>query len=216
MHGACDPSLDVDALLTPLSLICDSLGTPVSPSALANAESIASSVASQTTVTMTVVDTATVNSVTPTPVGPYTASDSGVVVVTVTQITPPASTATDLVSASNTGSAPGVIVGTNSGGWVYTSTVVSTYIQSDSSGTGSSTQSTAGTAAGLSSGSSTSGVSSSTTRSTSSSSTSESQASSSSSSENSSPFSMQNVAGKDCAGSMLGLSVLLMFVGLWL
>src|SRR5438045_2491564 len=58
MHGACDPSLDVSALLSSLSHICDSLGIPISQSALVNAEDVASSVAAQTPFTITHIDTA--------------------------------------------------------------------------------------------------------------------------------------------------------------
>src|SRR5947209_5620350 len=123
MHGACDPNLDVSALLSPLSLLCSFLGTPISQSALANAEGIASSVAAQTTVTVTHVETATRNNVAPTPVGPHTSGPAGTEsVMTVTQTAPTPSTATQVGSATFPGSGPIITGGTSSRGSAYTST----------------------------------------------------------------------------------------------
>jgi hypothetical protein len=53
MHGNCDNDLDTNLLLTPLQLACDIAGTPISSSAIANAENEASSLASQVTTTVT-------------------------------------------------------------------------------------------------------------------------------------------------------------------
>jgi hypothetical protein len=53
IHGACDNSISVDTLLTPLDLMCQLAGTPLSTSALENAEALGSSLAHEVTKTVT-------------------------------------------------------------------------------------------------------------------------------------------------------------------
>lgn len=153
MHGACDNTLDVNALLTPLSLACQLAGTPISPSALANAQSQGSVIAHPSTITVTQIQSGMVTIYGPTPSN----TAPGVVTVTQTQtqvvvpvastttqavvVVPAASTATQVVPATTdyTGVIPLVIVGTNGAGSTYTTTTtqpgtLSTYTTTDSAG----------------------------------------------------------------------------------
>ncbi len=254
MKGACDNSLDVNALLTPLSLACDLAGTPISQSALQNAQQAASSLIISTTVTITQTGT----NIDPTPVGPTTASGTQGI-KTVTTTAPTASTTT-----AYTGLIPVTIVGTDSAGSTYTSittepgaistftttnsagstaTVVSTYTQAGSGAAGgagvvvqtiistnsagstyTTTQtSSASTSSGSGSGSGTgsNSISNTTTATTSiaaqkttgSFATSQTSSSINPAITNSAPLS---AASMEHPGRWLGLSVLLVVVGLWL
>lgn len=143
IHGACDPSLNVNQLLTPLASVCSILGTPVSETALENAELQASSLAAQITVTQTV--TYTAGNVASTPIGPATASwttwGQPLTVVTITTTSDAASTATQTVPSTTvyTSLIPVIIVGTDNAGSTYTTTTtepgaISTIITTDSVG----------------------------------------------------------------------------------
>jgi hypothetical protein len=269
IHGACDPSLNVSQLLDPLASVCSLLGTPVSETALKNAEQQASSLASQVTVTETV--TYTSGNVAVSPVGPATASTTTggqpLTVVTLTTTSEGASSATQTVpsNAIFTSLIPVVIVGTNSAGSTYTTTttepgaistittinsdgctetVVSTYTQPGIAGAGgvivqtitttnsagstytttqTSSQSSSSSSPSSSSSSSTS-VSSTTTATTSiaAQSTTGSFATSATSvapnpdETNSSPFGSQSAADQHRVGSLLGIAILFIVVGVWL
>src|SRR6266536_2131680 len=194
MHGACDPSLDVSALLSPLSLVCDSLGTPISHSALANAEGVASSVVAQSTVTVTHIDIATESNVR-IQVGPHNSGPAGTECgVTIIQTAPTQSGNIQVIisSYSVSGSVSIIIDGsvyttTGSGGAGGASSILKTIATTNSAGsTYTTTQSSMQSSAATSSGSSPSGGASSTASSSSSTSTSISSTSSSSASQTSS------------------------------
>jgi hypothetical protein len=106
IHGACDSSLDVSQLLNPLASVCALLGTPVSETALGNAEQQASSLAAQVTVTQTVIYTS--GSVAPSPVGPAAASTTtgGVIVQTIPTTNSAGSTYTTTQTSSQFSSPP--------------------------------------------------------------------------------------------------------------
>ena len=228
MHGACDPSLDVSALISPLSLVCDSFGTPISQSALANAEGVASSVVAQSTVTVTHIDIATESNVR-IRVGPQNSGPAGTEGgVTIIQTAPTQSGNIQVIisSYSASGSVSIIIDGsvytstTGSGGAGGASSILKTIATTNSAGsTYTTTQSSMQSSDATSSGSSPSGGASGTASSSTSTSTSISSTSSSSVSQTSSsatPSQVTNSARQEHAGSMLGVTVLFVFVGLWL
>jgi len=150
MHGNCDNSLDNDLLLTPLQLACDLAGVPISSAAISNAESEASSLATQVTTTVyesgspsatvttiTFVET-DVQGSTATLAYPVTVGSSTTIYGQPSTVTTTASefgstsnsdssASTSLTSMSGTGSGftgvvPIIILTTNSAGSTYTTT----------------------------------------------------------------------------------------------
>lgn len=230
MHGACDNTLDVNALLTPLSLACLLAGTPISQSAIQNAQIQASSLALMTTVTVTQTGT----NVAPSPVGPHTASGETMTTVTVTESSGP--TATQILPGSTdyTSQVPVIIIGTNSAGSAYTSTAtvpgaVSTITTTNSAGSTATLVSTYTQGSGIGAGSQSSASSNSgqissittaTTRVAAQSTTgtfvtSATSTGANSESTNSSPFGVQGSADHKRASSLLGL-LALGVVAIWL
>jgi len=155
IYGACDDTLDTNTLLTPLQAACDLAGTPISQTALQNAENLGSSLAVQSTTTVT--PSATSGSAAPseTTLTETTTTGGSTIVIaypatiggntiylygtpsTVTQTMPGSTTTAS--AAGFTGVIPVIIVSTNGAGSVYTSTTtepgaVSTLTTTDSAG----------------------------------------------------------------------------------
>jgi hypothetical protein len=229
IHGACDQSLNVSQLLDPLSTLCSLLGTPVSQSALENAELQASSLAAQTTVTQTV--TYTAGNVAPTPVGPATASTTTggqpLTVVTIVATSEAASTATQTLPSTTvyTGLIPVVIIGTDSAGSVYTSTttepgaggvIVQTVTTTNSAGSTYTTTSSSSSGSGSVSSTTTATTSVAAQSTVGSFATSKTSTAPNTDSTNSSPFGYQSAAGQDRVESFLGMAIFFVVVGFWL
>jgi len=218
IHGACDNSINVSDLLTPLSLACDLAGTPISSWALQNAESAASSIATVTT-TMT-------DSVTPSASVSVSVSLTTMTYTTTANGKTKTSTLTDFVSASYgyvpvviattdwsdgssytfTTMAPGTlltVMTTNSAGSTTTATVVSSSSASDSSSVDS-TGSAHTTTTVLSQ--ETTGSSGSEAESTAASST-QTGEKGQQTNMNSAPFTNTNGAARERGGSWLGLGI---------